>query len=64
MNAAQSDLLRQAEALTAHVDSLARGAVLGEDALASLAATLRAARVVARALDGALDGKGRRGRGR
>jgi hypothetical protein len=52
MNGAQSDVLHKCEALSAFVDQMARGAALKDEALVSLAATLRAARQVARALDG------------
>ncbi len=60
MNAAQSSFLSQAEALSSYVDQMARGASIKEEALVSLGGTLRAARRVARALDGeaAAEGQG------
>lgn len=53
MDEAHSTFLLQVDALSGHCDQLARGAHLNEAALASLAATLRAAREITLALDGA-----------
>lgn len=53
MDEAHSSFLLQVDALSGHCDQLARGAHLNDAALASLAATLRAAREITLALDGA-----------